>query len=129
MGKSNSKIVGGGIVVQKEKEKEKKDDKVKEQANKKKEKEKEKGKSNVKEQKEKKKDLGVKKEKKKFEKAGQKRATPSSQDPLYIFYTSLYRQNKKSQMAMMWCLEHGVFTKEKAEKLTMMIQLGKLSLK
>ena len=64
-----------------------------------------------------------------FNLPGQKKATPSINDPLYRFYTSLYKQNKKSKLAMKWCLEHGIFSKSKAEKVLMMIELDKLSIK
>lgn len=51
------------------------------------------------------------------EKPGQKYVTPHSSDSLYKFYTSLHQQNKKSPMAIKWCIEHGVFRRDKAARL------------
>ncbi len=59
------------------------------------------------------------KKKETFTKPGQKYATPLKTDPLYRFYTSLYKTNKKSKMATEWCLSHGVFNEKKALRLTM----------
>jgi hypothetical protein len=70
----------------------------------------------------------VPKPKQLFPKAGQKKITPPETDGLYRFYTSLHKQNKKSVMAMKWCLEHGVFTKAKAEKAMLQMQMQKLKL-
>lgn len=38
----------------------------------------------------------------------QKYPTPEKTDALYKFYTSLLRQRPNSEMAMKWCIEHGV---------------------
>ena len=64
-----------------------------------------------------------------FDIPGQKKATPSSNDPLFRFYTSLYKQNKNSKIAIKWCLEHGIFSKKKAEKLLMIIEMENLHIK
>ena len=62
-------------------------------------------------------------------KPGQKYAMPLKTDALYLFYTSCLRQKKnKSPMAEKWCLEHGVFTLDKAKRLDACIQLEKLTI-
>jgi hypothetical protein len=38
-------------------------------------------------------------------------------DPLFIFYTSLYRQDPESNLAITWLTEHGVFEDEKRTEL------------
>lgn len=71
-----------------------------------------------------------KKDKKRtFSKAGQKKSTPPETDGLYIFYTSLLKQNKNSMMALKWCLEHGVFSKSKAERVVMQMQMAEMKIK
>lgn len=60
---------------------------------------------------------------------GQKRPTPSKTDPMYRFYTSLLKQNKKSKMALKWCLEHGVLSKRHAEKEVLLLGIGIKNLK
>lgn len=57
------------------------------------------------------------KEKEVFSKPGQKYKTPLKTDSLYKFYTSLHKQNKKSKMAIDWCIKHGVFTTAKVTRL------------
>ena len=42
-----------------------------------------------------------------FKKPGQKKKTPAVTDSLYKFYSSLYKQNPKSEMATKWLIEHG----------------------
>lgn len=64
-----------------------------------------------------------------FKLPGQKRATPPKTDPLYKFYTSLLKQRKNSEMALKWCLEHGVLSQKKAEKVMLLYEMKKLSLK
>lgn len=44
-----------------------------------------------------------------FPKEGQIKTTPPESDSLRKFYTSLLRQKKNSDMAMKWCIEHGLF--------------------
>jgi hypothetical protein len=51
-----------------------------------------------------------------FKKPGQKKVTPPETDGLRKFYTSLLKQNKKSEMALKWMLEHGLLPKKRAEK-------------
>lgn len=51
----------------------------------------------------------IKKQKREYPKEGQKKATPSENDPLRKFYTSLLEQNHKSEMAIKWCIEHGLY--------------------
>jgi hypothetical protein len=50
---------------------------------------------------------------KSFANDGQRYPTPKETDSLYIFYTSLLKQNPKSQMALRWCLEHGLIPKKR----------------
>lgn len=49
-----------------------------------------------------------------FKRPGQKYKTPSKNDGLYVFYTSLLHQRPKSEMALKWCLEHGLLSTKKA---------------
>jgi len=50
----------------------------------------------------------VTKNKKEYPKFGQTKNTPKENDPLRIFYTSLLKQNKNSEMAYKWCFERGL---------------------
>ena len=61
-------------------------------------------------------------------KAGQKYATPPKTDPLYRFYKSLYHQ-KKSNMAIKWCLEHGLFSRRTAIVVEATLKLENLAIK
>jgi hypothetical protein len=54
-------------------------------------------------------------EKKVYALTGQKRDTPAETDSSYKFYTSLRKQRPESEMAEVWCMEHGVLTAEEAE--------------
>ena len=47
--------------------------------------------------------------KKKYGKRYQKRETPRTDDPLMVFYTTAYKQNPASKMAVKWLVEHGVY--------------------
>ncbi len=49
-----------------------------------------------------------------FDLPGQTKATPEENDPLRIFYESLYNQKPSSKMAEQYCLEHGLLSLEKA---------------
>lgn len=64
--------------------------------------------------------------KKTFKKPGQKKVTPPKTDSLRIFYSSLFKQNPKSDMAFTWLLERGVFSEKKATDLLMSRGLEKL---
>lgn len=44
----------------------------------------------------------------KFPKKGQTKPTPTENDSLRLFYTSLLYENPESQMALKWCIEHGL---------------------
>ncbi|GAX73555.1 hypothetical protein CEUSTIGMA_g1006.t1 [Chlamydomonas eustigma] len=57
----------------------------------------------------------VKKEKKVFELPGQTRETPPETDPLRKFYTSLLSQRPDSDMALKWCLMHGLLSEKDAK--------------
>ena len=41
--------------------------------------------------------------------------SPGSGD--YVFYQTLYEENPESNMALVWCVEHGVFPNDKAKEL------------
>lgn len=45
----------------------------------------------------------------------QKKVTPEVGSALYSYYTSLYRQNPESALAIVWLVEHGVFDGDKRE--------------
>lgn len=60
-------------------------------------------------------------------KPGQKYATPPKTDPLYRFYKSLFHQ-KKSPMAIKWCLEHGLFTRETASIVEATLKMDNLKI-
>jgi len=55
----------------------------------------------------------------KFKKPGQKKATPEVTDSLYKFYSSLYKQNPKSEMAAKWLIEHGCLDDDEVVSLQM----------
>lgn len=44
-----------------------------------------------------------------YTKEGQKKKAPILNDPLRRFYTSLLRQKPHSQIAINWCIQHGLF--------------------
>jgi hypothetical protein len=64
-----------------------------------------------------------------FKKVGQKKPTPPKGDPLRTFYTSLLMQKKDSEMALKWCLEHGLLGPKKAELVHAQFQLASLKIK
>ena len=50
-----------------------------------------------------------------YAKAGQKHATPSPGEGSRVFYESLYKEKGDScSMALIWCIEHGLFSKAQA---------------
>jgi hypothetical protein len=68
--------------------------------------------------------------KKSFKKVGQKKETPEKNDGARKFYTSLYRQNPNSKMAMTWLLLHGCFDSKKAPEILLILEMtSKISLK
>lgn len=69
-----------------------------------------------------------KKTKPTFKKVGQTKATPPEGDSLRKFYTSLYKQNKKSAMAAKWLLEHGLLRQRKPTEKKLTIEMEKLSI-
>lgn len=73
--------------------------------------------------------IGIMAPKTEFTKPGQKFATPPATDSLLKFYKTLHKQKKDSEMAMKWCLEHGVFTNDKAARIDVLLKLQKLALK
>ena len=50
-------------------------------------------------------------------KKGQRYPTESPGSGDYVFYDTLYKENPESVMALVWCIEHGVFSKEVAKQL------------
>jgi hypothetical protein len=63
-----------------------------------------------------------------FKKSGQKKSTPPKTDSLYKFYSSLYKQNKKSEMATKWMLEHGCFSEKKSATIALCLGVKLLSI-
>jgi hypothetical protein len=63
-----------------------------------------------------------------FSKPGQKKKTPAKDDSLMKFYSSLYKQNKDSNMAIKWMIEHGAFSKKKAEVLLLTLEMNKIKI-
>lgn len=61
----------------------------------------------------------------KYDKLGQTKATPEETDSLRRFYTSLLKQNPKSRMALLWCLERGLLSSKKAQEALLMIEMEK----
>ncbi|GAB4813504.1 hypothetical protein N2152v2_000550 [Parachlorella kessleri] len=53
--------------------------------------------------------------KKEYDLPGQTRDTPPENEPLRKFYTSLLEQRPDSEMAMKWCVQHGLLPAEKAQ--------------
>jgi hypothetical protein len=55
---------------------------------------------------------------KKYDKEYQKYVEPESEiDPLYIYYTTLFRERPKSKLAIVWLTEHGVFSDDQRDDL------------
>ena len=52
-----------------------------------------------------------------MEKKGQRYPTESPGSGDYVFYDTLYKENPDSVMALVWCIEHGVFSNEVAKEL------------
>lgn len=70
----------------------------------------------------------IKKSISKFGKIGQKKETPPEGDPLRKFYTSLLLQNKNSQMALKWCLEHGLLSDEETNMAVIMLGISDMKI-
>lgn len=61
---------------------------------------------------------GGRKSPQKYDKKFQRRPEPESEeDPLFIFYTTLYEQKKDSPLAITWLTEHGIFEGKKRSTL------------
>lgn len=55
---------------------------------------------------------------KKYDKEYQKYAAPESEiDPLYIYYTTLFKERPKSKLAIVWLTEHGIFEDDQRDEL------------
>lgn len=54
---------------------------------------------------------------KKYDKEGQRYASPENTDATYVFYTSMYEEDENSPLSITWLTEHGVFEGKKREKL------------
>ena len=52
--------------------------------------------------------------------------SPGSGD--FVFYQTLYKENPRSNMALVWCIEHGVFSHEEAGALLKQYQIAKKEL-
>ena len=55
--------------------------------------------------------------KKKYDKEGQTRPEVDENDPLFLFYSSLYNERPESVMATTWLTQHGCFEGEEREEL------------
>jgi aryl-alcohol dehydrogenase-like predicted oxidoreductase len=64
----------------------------------------------------------------KYDKPGQKYETPPAKDALRAFYTTLLEQRPDSQMALKWCLEHGLLSDAKATEAVLMFQIQKIKI-
>jgi hypothetical protein len=54
----------------------------------------------------------------KYDKEYQKYPEPESQiDPLYIYYTSLFKEKPESKLAILWLTEHGIFEGDERDEL------------
>lgn len=51
-----------------------------------------------------------------FTKPGQRHATPSPGSGDRVFYESLFKEKPNSEMALVWCIEHGVLPAEEAKR-------------
>jgi hypothetical protein len=61
---------------------------------------------------------GATRTRKTYEKEYQKHPSPvNDNDPLHVFYTSLYQEDPKNRLAITWLTEHGVYDGEDREKL------------
>lgn len=56
-------------------------------------------------------------ERKRFYLPGQKYPTPDDDDGLRIFYESLLAERPECQMALRYCIEHGLLDREVAGKI------------
>eukprot|EP00198_Chlamydomonas_reinhardtii_P004933 XP_001694269.1 predicted protein [Chlamydomonas reinhardtii] len=56
---------------------------------------------------------------------GQTREAPPETDSLRKFYTSLLEQIPESEMAKKWCLQHGLLSRDEAEKLAAVLKKTK----
>jgi hypothetical protein len=63
-----------------------------------------------------------------FKKFGQKKKSPSKTDPLRKFYSSLLKQNPKSEMATKWLMHHGLLPKKKLDAIQIIMEFDKLSI-
>jgi hypothetical protein len=51
-----------------------------------------------------------------YSKPGQKQPTPPPGAGDRVFYESLFREKPSSEMALIWCIEHGVLSEEEAQR-------------
>ncbi|CAI5468809.1 unnamed protein product [Closterium sp. Yama58-4] len=63
-----------------------------------------------------------KKEKAVFDLPGQLREPPEENEPLRIFYESLYNQRPDSEMAQIWMMEHGLLDEDEARRVLVIKQ-------
>lgn len=68
----------------------------------------------------------IKRTKKVFDKLGQTKQTPPETDSLRCFYTTLLQQKPSSQMALKWCLEHGLLEEKKTQEAILVLGINKL---
>ncbi|GJP61006.1 hypothetical protein CLOP_g9510 [Closterium sp. NIES-67] len=63
-----------------------------------------------------------KKERAVFDLPGQLREAPEENEPLRIFYESLYNQIPESEMAQIWMMEHGLLDEDEARRVLVIKQ-------
>jgi hypothetical protein len=64
----------------------------------------------------------------KFKKPFQVKEKPEKKDPLRKFYTSLLQQNKKSFMAIKWCLERGLIVSNKIDEYALILKMQNIKI-
>ncbi|KAA0151485.1 hypothetical protein FNF27_08067 [Cafeteria roenbergensis] len=64
-----------------------------------------------------------------YAKYGQRMPTPSPGSGDRVFYESLYKENPASNMAVVWMVEHGVFSKDVAQAMAPRYEEAKLAMK
>lgn len=62
-------------------------------------------------------------------KEGQTKPTPPETDSLRKYYCSLLAQRKDSELALKWCLQHGLLKKKKRDYALMLFATKNLDLK
>ena len=64
-----------------------------------------------------------------YTKFGQRYPTPSPGAGPRVFYESCFKENPKSNMSLVWLIEHGVFSAEEAQKRKGAFEKAKLAMR